>query len=168
MPLPWSNSNSVLSVPGPVLLNLECALKHLGIGLRALWFSRSGMEPEILPLQQPLRRCWFCWSSNIALSSKGKGLHCLLIFFCVPFLLVLVTWKVNKWPSICMSGHFLVSGLLNFCSVSRIFFLSVCNCKYESEFILEVQGIFKISHFDIPALVCSHSREHCCPVVHSL
>ena len=125
MPLPWSNSNSVLSVPGPVLLNLECALEHLGIGLRALWFSRSEMEPEILPFQQPLRRCWFCWSRNIALNSKGRGLHCLLIFFCVPFLLVLVTWKVSKWPSICMSGHLLVSGLLNFCSFSRIFFLSV-------------------------------------------
>ena len=64
-----------------------------------------------------------------------------------------------------MSGHFLVSGLLNFCSFSRIFFLYVCNC---SEFILEVQGIFKINHFDIPALVCSHSRERCSPVVHSL
>lgn len=31
------------------------------------------------------------------------------------------------------------------------------------EFILEVQGILKINHFYIPALVCSHSRERFSP-----
>lgn len=49
------------------------AHKSPGVLLKyRLWFSRSGVGPRMLEVQQIPRLCWCCWSTVHAFSRKGK------------------------------------------------------------------------------------------------
>ena len=136
-----------------MLLNPERALKHLGIGLRAHSDS-AGLGWSL--------RC--CLSSSLAgdadsagpatsLEQQRQGSALFADLFLCP-----IPSPVGYMKTEQMTEHLYdwslppIRTFLNFGSFSRIFFLYVCNC---SEFILEVQGTFKITHFYIPAFVCS-------------